>query len=688
MSYKEKHIIKLYAYKNNAFELVALIDDYQEASIEHNYYQAGQFTITINYNIPNAKLFNRGLFVQLGDSPDDFGEITSIQDSIGDDGKGSQRRLITGYDARYLLKRRIIKNLNSNGMWKMTAKGELCLRNLIADQCGANAETKRQLPIINAIPATADAIGEEYSVSEQFTNLYDVCCTIATQSKIGWKIVFSGSVLTLECYEGEDLSNSVFFSTDFESLKDGTFTDTSDSYTNAVYIGGKGQNDERDIYEGEDGSPSGIGRFESWDDQSQMTSDEEYEAEALSMLSQYGQTVNIDGNGLAKSPYIFRSEYDIGDSIKINFSDRTAVAQILSVTERWAWSQYDINFSFGKPQNNLAEQIQLILRKIQMSSNNGSYIDSVKWYTIPTDTEMSADDVTYNTLGFTGAIGNSNRTFTLYFDKDSKTGSKSYTLYAKNLTGTGKLILSTGVSGASDLELPSGNNVARVYVDESGNVISTELSMVTDVSNLNSSVDDINDKIPSNASSSNQLATQSDVITQKTLLNPNLNTLLDFKCYRVYVDNLPAYSDGHFPVENYGTVFNAKVGENFMQIFYPDYSNNIYTRIFKDDEWTDWAKIINGNDIAVGGLTTLIDNSDAYITIRKSGHVCILSAYIKRAVTFTVNLPYTTYRDQEGLKSGLYWEGVCYGEIYADSATSITVATTSRCSGEFVFFVE
>ena len=499
MSYKEKPIIKLYAYKNNAFELVALIDDYQEASIEHNYHQAGQFTITINYNIPNAKLFERGLFVQLGDSPDDFGEIASIQDSIGDDGKGSQRRLITGYDARYLLKRRIIKNLNSNGMWKMTAKGELCLRNLIADQCGANAEEKRRLPIINTIPATADAIGEEYSVSEQFTNLYDVCCTIATQSKIGWKIVFSGLSLTLECYEGEDLSNSVFFSTDFESLKDGTFTDTSDSYTNAVYIGGKGQNDERDIYEGEDGSPAGIGRFESWDDQSQMTSDEEYEAEALSMLAQYGQTVNIDGNGLAKSPYIFRSEYDIGDSIKINFSDRTAVAQILSVTERWAWSQYDINFSFGKPQNNLAEQIQLILRKIQMSSNNGSYIDSVKWYTIPTDTEMTADDVTYNTLGFTGAIGNSNRTFTIYFDNMSKTGSKSYTVYAKNLTGSGKLILTTGVTDSETVELPSGSYVASLYVNEEGDVVSTFMGIVNEVNTLTDEVSTIEQAISSGA---------------------------------------------------------------------------------------------------------------------------------------------------------------------------------------------
>lgn len=511
MSYKEKPQLHLYEYKNNSFSQTAIIDDYREVSFERNLYSAGTFTITINYNIPNALLFERGMFIQFGSDPYDFGEILSIRDSIGQDGKGSQIRTIIGYDARYILKRRIIKNLNANGMWKMTAKGELCLRNLIADQCGVNAETKRQLPIINAIPQESDAIGKEYSVSEQFTNLYEVCKTIATQSEIGWRVRFENGELTLECYEGTDRSSTVQFSTDFDSLREGEFSDSSESYSNAIYIGGKGQNDERDIYEGEDGTPNGLDRFEAWDDQSQMTTTDEYTAEALSMLTQYGQTVNVSGTGLAKCPYIYKEQYDVGDVITIAFSGKKASVQILSVTERWGWNQYDINFSFGKPQNNLAEQIQLMLRKIQMSSNKGSYIDSVKWYTIPTDTIMSADDVTFNTIGFTGDIGSSNRTFTLYFDETSKTGSKGYSVYTKNLSGSGKLILSTGVSGASNLELPAGNNVASIYVDESGNIISSEFRTIKDVSNLNSSVSVINGKIPSNASTSNQLTTQSDV---------------------------------------------------------------------------------------------------------------------------------------------------------------------------------
>lgn len=477
MRYNEKIQLKLYEYNGTQFALQAIIDDYQEVSFEHNLYEAGTFTITINYNIPNVTKFRKGLFIQFGDSPYDFGEIQRVQDSLGSNGKGSQTRTITGYDSRYILKRRVIKNLNDGDGWAMTSKGEICIRSLIADQCGSNAETKRQLPITNTIPAYADAIGKEYSVKEQGSNLYEVCKTIATQSEIGWRMNFNGQNLTLECYEGEDKSQLVQFSPTFDSLANGEFIDTNESFSNAVYISGKGQNSEKDLYEGEDGTPNGLDRFESWADESQMTNDSEYEAKALSMLTQYGQTLQMSGNGLAKCPYIYKEQYEVGDWITVGFNDKKVVVQILSVTERWAWNKYDINFSFGKPKNNLADQLQLILRKIQLASNKGSVIDSVRWYTIPTDTAMGQEDLTFNTLGFTGNIGNTDRTFTLYFDNNSKAGSKSYSVYTKNLSGSGKLILSTGMSGASNFMIKGGSNiVARILVDEEGNIMSQSMT--------------------------------------------------------------------------------------------------------------------------------------------------------------------------------------------------------------------
>ena len=351
----------------------------------------------------------------------------------------------------------------------MTAKGELVMRNLIKDQCGASAEAKRQLPIINTIPTVANAIGKEYSCKESFSNLYEVLQTIATQSEIGWRVKFESGILTLEFYAGNDLKDVVKFDTDFESLANGTFTDSSESFSNAVFVAGKGTGTDRDIYEGENeiggSSPAGLDRFESYDNQSQMTTEEQYEAEALSMLNQYGQTLTVSGKGLVQCPYIFREQYDVGDIITIHFSGKSAVVQILAVTEHWVFGSYELEFQFGKPINDLSSQLQLILRQIQKASSKTNACTSVKWYTIPTDTEQKAGDVIYDTLGFTGT--SSSNSFTIYLD-DEGTGAKVYNLYVKNLTGS--LTLTTGFDGAEDLIISGGTYTGSILVDTLGNI--------------------------------------------------------------------------------------------------------------------------------------------------------------------------------------------------------------------------
>ena len=471
MSYKEKPLLRLYKYENG-FEQIAIIDDYEDASFERNLYSAGQFTITINRNIPNAMYFEKGIFVQFGNDPYDFGEINDVTKNVDERGKGGETITITGYDSRYILKRRIIKNMNDNGKWSMTSTGEICLRSIIRDQCGANAEAKRRLPIFNTIPSGQNSVGQMYSVSEEYNNLYDVCVEIATQSETGWRFKFDSGSLTMECYSGRNLTNEVNFGTEFNSMRDGQLVDSFDSFTNAVYVGGKGQNDDRDIYEGEnaiDGNPpSGLDRFECWDDQSEMTVQSEYEAEAMSMLNQYGQTLTLNGNGLAKCPYIYKEQYDVGDTVSMEMDGKKFHTKILAVTEHWTKGNYDLNFSFGKPVSTLSSQLHLMLRQIQKASNKDTSTDSVRWYTIPTDTEMPKSDVTFRTIGFIGNVGDG-ATFRLYLDNE-KTGAKTYHIYFKQLGGSGKLTLTTGVAGASNLTMNVGSYVMIVYVDEFGNV--------------------------------------------------------------------------------------------------------------------------------------------------------------------------------------------------------------------------
>ena len=201
---EKKPVIYLYEYKNNVFSLLSAIDDYEEISWESRLYEAGTFTIQINFNIPNADKFLKGLFVRFGKDPYKFGEISNIENSLGNAGRGEQYRIITGYDARFLYHKRIIKNLNANENWTYSGTGEMCMRKLISSQCGDDeTEEKRKLPIANILPEVG--IGAMYVVAEAFSNLYDVLVTIATQTQIGWRVAFSGS-LALEIFAGTDKS--------------------------------------------------------------------------------------------------------------------------------------------------------------------------------------------------------------------------------------------------------------------------------------------------------------------------------------------------------------------------------------------------------------------------------------------------------------------------------------------------
>lgn len=463
----EKPVVYLYEYKDNEFVAVAAIDDYEEISWETRLYEAGAFTIQINYNIPNAALFKKGMFVRIGRDKYKFGEIGDVENSLDNSGKVSQRRIITGYDARYLFHKRIIKDLNTSEAWTASGSGERCMRLLIDSQCGAGTEAKRRLPISNII--SDGGIGSNYEVSEAYSNLYDVLVTIATQTQIGWRISFAGT-LSLEVFPGEDRSSYIRFDASMQTIDSGTFTDSNDEFTNAVYIGGKGNGSDRDIYEAEEEGASGLTRYESWIEKSEFTEEAEYRIEALNILRQYSQTISLIGKGLAKSPYVFGVNYSIGDTVQFSFSGIKARVPVLSVTEHYAKGEYDIDMEVGKPVSDLNRQLSLLLRKIQSASASvaSKSTSSIMWYDIPVDKEMKASEVTYDVIGFYDNAGTGER-FKLYFSQ-SGTGSKIYHVYLRQLAGSGKLTLTTGVAGAADLQLNTGTYVTIIYVDKDGNI--------------------------------------------------------------------------------------------------------------------------------------------------------------------------------------------------------------------------
>ena len=112
---------------------------------------------------------------------------------------------------------------------------------------------KDKLPITNTI-ASADA---RNILQVKISNLYEVCKT-ATQSEIGWRMAFDGSVAAKFVFEGGQTYRRQYDLTRImKALQTGSFPTVQKVYSNAIYMVARGQNDDRDIYEGEDGTPEG-----------------------------------------------------------------------------------------------------------------------------------------------------------------------------------------------------------------------------------------------------------------------------------------------------------------------------------------------------------------------------------------------------------------------------------------------
>lgn len=458
----------VYDYDGNSgkFLSVGIFDSAESVSYEWSAFNAGQFSIQARDDVPNAGLLARGRVVRIGGKA--TGIITTRKETLSQDGRVVVA--VTGYDLRILFKQRIIRNLNADGKWEMSGNAETVLLSLIESECGSLAQEKRRLPV--SIPASQSR-GEPVTVSESFTNLLDVCQKIALQGGIGWCVELSEGLLSLKVYTGEDKSGEVFISPAFGSIASGEWSDSSDSFSNAVYIGGKGNNGARDVFEGEENDARGLMRFESFANESSLTTTQEYRNRADMVLSQYEQTEKMSGQMLFKSPYVFGDDYFIADILTVEFRGHKSRQQITGCTESYQRGKYAIKADFGHQQMTIGNQLSAVANNVKNLSEQvpSNSITSTVTATFTGGTwTQNKNEVKYDTIDVNGA-----GKLILYFDASSKTGRKGYNLLPRT-AGTLKLC-TTADSTEKTLAVRAGF-CYRAEVTDAGAVLVDEASAV------------------------------------------------------------------------------------------------------------------------------------------------------------------------------------------------------------------
>lgn len=96
---------------DTSLNLLAEIDDYESLYFERMWYEDGQFNITINKNKLYASLLAQDVIVMVGNRSDSIGIITQVQEVMGEDGKGSEEIIASGFQLKHIFARRNVEPL-------------------------------------------------------------------------------------------------------------------------------------------------------------------------------------------------------------------------------------------------------------------------------------------------------------------------------------------------------------------------------------------------------------------------------------------------------------------------------------------------------------------------------------------------------------------------------------------------
>ena len=102
------------------------------------------------------------------------------------------------------------------------------------------------------------------------------------------------------------------------------------------------------------------------------------------------------------------------------------------------------------------------------------------------------------------------------------------------------------------------------------------------------------------------------------------------------------------------------------------------------------ARSINGLGLTVSNLTTLVNDSDATVTVRTYGKIAIFTAYAKRECTKFVDITAFEVYPGKSLKTAMTWNGATKGEAYVNDTNTkaFVIYCQAESSGEVIAFLK
>ncbi len=337
------------------FNRIGIIDNYKTLIWTSRYYEHGDFEITIGVTPETVELLATGNYIMRTDD-ENVGIVEKIDVKISE--SSEQLLIVSGRFLTQILARRIIAQQT-----QVSGSVSAAINKLLNDAIISPAIAARKISNF-----TLGSYSIAATIEAQYTgkNLYTVISDICLQYGLGFKVTLNDSnEFVFELYEGvnrsyeQSVNPYVVFSDQYDNLVNAEYQKDTKGVITAVLAAGEGEGlDRKTIWVTSDSNPTGLNRFEYYDD-SRNTSSNEGE---ISEQDYYNQLAELGREKLTTYETTFGGEVDftnINFKTDINLGDICTIentklgivfsARIIEVIESIdASGKYQIIPTFGK----------------------------------------------------------------------------------------------------------------------------------------------------------------------------------------------------------------------------------------------------------------------------------------------------------------------------------------------------
>lgn len=380
----------IYVFDPDTAEYLGEVDAYTSCVLERSWQGVGDCQIVMDTRCAGAELLQVGRVVTIGNAWHKAAILTAER---LDGARGSHRRTLTGVELKGIARLRITvpptaqEDPDALGYDRVIGAGEEVLRHY-ADRHMVNPTSEyRKIPLLELEPAADPPRGRETPWQTRYENLQDVLTDIAEYCDIGWNVAmdYPRRRWLLTVSEGRDLTvgregaeTFVAFEEDFRNLTTSSYTYDRGGYTNALYLGGAGEDENRLVivryvdeeHELLEEPLSGLARAEEMIDVGNVELPDEAEYEGLhKYVSGFSPLRTLTAQISPAGPFVYETDWDLGDKVTVQVRDAAVGlsvrmdARILTIEETYERGGQSLRVTFGKEEPTIGQALRQAQRQ-------------------------------------------------------------------------------------------------------------------------------------------------------------------------------------------------------------------------------------------------------------------------------------------------------------------------------------